>query len=456
MPGSFLEYQFHPCSKAVRQAIETMSHEERGKFGRGCSNGVLKGKAAVKDLPVTLGIQEESLMVNARVGWTEISRTELQGIVAGCSPVPLNYIGGGCQQNQPGQLPRKPLQPAKPEPLCLRRKRPGKQQRPRRRQEESKEGQCKESCQSRQKGSQESRQACAEDNQEKHAGKNNCQQKENDLKEDNPKQETDTDQEADKHLDPEQSQEPLQQGEKAIAKKVETAKEKAKRLKKSISCKAGKAANKIKGIDKKITKTLSNTKGKNAAIRFVQGAAGNLYKQGKGLGKTVFSSLARGQSPLQGILWDSAKGMADMARHPASAAKGIKDYYSTMVKEKGWAYTAGDVSTYIAEAIAMRKATKAPTKNQQKITRTNLGNFIDTTKAKNHVTSNGNPGTRGMPNSSVDILDKYGNVKTRRWYDSTGKVYRDVDMTNHGNPKTHPEYPHEHLWDWTNGKAKRL
>ena len=56
-------------------------------------------------------------------------------------------------------------------------------------------------------------------------------------------------------------------------------------------------------------------------------------------------------------------------------------------------------------------------------------------------------------NISVDdsILDENGQVKTRRWYDSEGKAYRDVDMTDHGNPKQHPEVPHEHTWDWSSG-----
>ena len=28
-------------------------------------------------------------------------------------------------------------------------------------------------------------------------------------------------------------------------------------------------------------------------------------------------------------------------------------------------------------------------------------------------------------------------------------------MTSHGNPKNHPEYPHEHIWEWINGKPER-
>ena len=85
----------------------------------------------------------------------------------------------------------------------------------------------------------------------------------------------------------------------------------------------------------------------------------------------------------------------------------------------------------------------------------NLGNEIDITPASNHCTVPKNPGPKGTPNSSVDILDDTGNIATRRWYDSEGNAYRDVDMTNHGNPKTHPEHPHEHIWDWSSGNPKR-
>ena len=57
----------------------------------------------------------------------------------------------------------------------------------------------------------------------------------------------------------------------------------------------------------------------------------------------------------------------------------------------------------------------------------------------------------GVTKKVTDILDENGQVKTRRWYDSEGKAYRDVDMTDHGNPKQHPEVPHEHTWDWSSG-----
>lgn len=87
--------------------------------------------------------------------------------------------------------------------------------------------------------------------------------------------------------------------------------------------------------------------------------------------------------------------------------------------------------------------------------RTNRGNELDITPSVNHSVATKNPGTYGIPNSSVDILDSKGNIATRRWYDSKGRAYRDVDMTNHGNAKLHPEYPHEHFGNWSNGTPKR-
>ena len=64
-----------------------------------------------------------------------------------------------------------------------------------------------------------------------------------------------------------------------------------------------------------------------------------------------------------------------------------------------------------------------------------LGNEIDITPSLKHTSVNKNPGPYGEVNTSVDILDAEGNIKTRRWYDSEGKAYRDVDMSDHGNSK---------------------
>ena len=85
----------------------------------------------------------------------------------------------------------------------------------------------------------------------------------------------------------------------------------------------------------------------------------------------------------------------------------------------------------------------------------NTGKTINTTPSANHTTVTKNPGPRGQPNSSVDILDRQGNLATRRWFDSNGRAVRDVDFTNHGKPKHHPQWPHEHPWDWSSGNPVR-
>lgn len=85
----------------------------------------------------------------------------------------------------------------------------------------------------------------------------------------------------------------------------------------------------------------------------------------------------------------------------------------------------------------------------------NLGNIIAISPSNNHKVVSKNPGPKGTSNSSIDILDKSGNITTRRWYDAEGNAYRDIDITNHRNPKNHPEYPHEHIWEWINGKPER-
>ena len=60
------------------------------------------------------------------------------------------------------------------------------------------------------------------------------------------------------------------------------------------------------------------------------------------------------------------------------------------------------------------------------------------------------------PEDAKRYLDFLENgKKTIRWYDSEGKAYRDVDMSDHGNPKEHPEVPHEHTLEYNNGKPKR-
>jgi hypothetical protein len=95
---------------------------------------------------------------------------------------------------------------------------------------------------------------------------------------------------------------------------------------------------------------------------------------------------------------------------------------------------------------------------QQKQTVTsNKGNVFDFTQSQNHSTGKaGENPIKGNPNSSMDILDSQGNFIRRRWFDGNGLASRDVDLTNHGNPATHPEWPHEHMINWSLGYPQRI
>ena len=131
----------------------------------------------------------------------------------------------------------------------------------------------------------------------------------------------------------------------------------------------------------------------------------------------------------------AAKGAGNAAEDAGKAGKGLEE------AAKGAESAAEDAG----KVVESGKKTIIST----------LGNEIDITPSLKHTSVNKNPGPYGEVNTSVDILDAEGNIKTRRWYDSEGKAYRDVDMSDHGNPKEHPEVPHEHTWEYNNGKPKR-
>ena len=114
-----------------------------------------------------------------------------------------------------------------------------------------------------------------------------------------------------------------------------------------------------------------------------------------------------------------------------------------------------DPSGFAKETCKSKVGGECDSESGKKTIKSTLGNEIDVTPSSRHTSVNKNPGPYGEANTSVDILDAEGNIKTRRWYDSEGKAYRDVDMSDHGNPKEHPEVPHEHTWEYNNGKPKR-
>ncbi len=153
------------------------------------------------------------------------------------------------------------------------------------------------------------------------------------------------------------------------------------------------------------------------------------------------------EEPLSLQHWLDSLGTTSTAFGIYQAGENFKNLY----KNNSTTKSANEVLEETDEFVPKKKQYSGAT---SKVT-SNLDNEIDITPMRIHMTITKNPGVTGKPNSSVDILDGNGNLMTRRWYDSEGRAYRDVDMTNHGNPKRHPEYPHEHFWDWSNGNPKR-
>lgn len=62
--------------------------------------------------------------------------------------------------------------------------------------------------------------------------------------------------------------------------------------------------------------------------------------------------------------------------------------------------------------------------------------------------------TLSEPNSVVKNY-KDGKLSSERYYDQKGNPYLDIDYSDHGNPKMHPDVPHEHRITVKNGRIHR-
>ena len=66
---------------------------------------------------------------------------------------------------------------------------------------------------------------------------------------------------------------------------------------------------------------------------------------------------------------------------------------------------------------------------------------------------------RRMPMSSSpnSVIRNYrnGSLYIERYYGSDGKPYLDIDYSDHGNPNTHPDVPHQHTITFINGVMDR-
>ena len=74
-------------------------------------------------------------------------------------------------------------------------------------------------------------------------------------------------------------------------------------------------------------------------------------------------------------------------------------------------------------------------------------------KLKNSELTNGLP-IKGTANSTVDKTDDDGRTLQRRIYGNDGMAIIDVDTSDHGLPKAHPNGAHKHIFDYSKKKPR--
>ncbi len=156
--------------------------------------------------------------------------------------------------------------------------------------------------------------------------------------------------------------------------------------------------------------------------------------------------------------FDNVTDVARTIRAAANTVESLEQVTGILDKENEYLSKAEQQANEKSETESCNEASEEATADIERERETivsNQGNVYDNTPSENHTTTNGNPVKNQEPNSSVDILDKKGNVVRRRWFDSEGKAQRDLDYTNHGNAKEHPEWPHEHIWDWSKNPPRQ-
>ncbi|MFB8328961.1 DNRLRE domain-containing protein [Bacillus wiedmannii] len=100
------------------------------------------------------------------------------------------------------------------------------------------------------------------------------------------------------------------------------------------------------------------------------------------------------------------------------------------------------VGRFVGKQLAKR-AVKKPLKYKG-----NIG------KPRINVTNN-KPPHKGGPKNGITYYFKNKKLEQKRYYDAKGRARKDIDYSNHGNPKAHPVVPHKHYWKWKNDKPKR-
>lgn len=61
---------------------------------------------------------------------------------------------------------------------------------------------------------------------------------------------------------------------------------------------------------------------------------------------------------------------------------------------------------------------------------------------------------KGGPRNGIMYQFKNKKMYKQRYYDHKGRALKNIDFTNHGNPKTHPVVPHKHYSFWKKKKPR--
>lgn len=132
----------------------------------------------------------------------------------------------------------------------------------------------------------------------------------------------------------------------------------------------------------------------------------------------------------------------------------VKDEYGGYVKSKEARIArAKEMEATEKERKEAARAKRIATWEKKKATE-GVANSSGSSKIKVDKVLSGHSGTpkQAEPNVIIDHVDRNGKVDTRAFYDDSGMKIKDVHITNHGNPKTHPfgengEHVHDYEWD---------
>lgn len=100
-----------------------------------------------------------------------------------------------------------------------------------------------------------------------------------------------------------------------------------------------------------------------------------------------------------------------------------------------------DLENHLLKNSSLSKTNNAPPYNKDKSNDVGKVESVNIFKLDEH----GSAPTKWEPNSVTKVY-RNGKLEQERYYDENGDVYLDIDYSNHGNPKKHPEVPHQHHW----------